>query len=87
LKTTTKTIDSVAHLPRESHYHPHDDHDQGGQHGADHDGHDYKTGTAEYARLGVLAIIIVASLTGWWRPFMNRDWLAFASTVIGGFPI
>src|SRR5262249_49416754 len=29
----------------------------------------------------------IASLMGWWRPFMSRDWLAFAGTVIGGFPI
>jgi len=34
-----------------------------------------------------MGVIVVASLTGWWRPFMNRDWLAFAGTVIGGFPI
>ena len=87
MKTTTKTIDSGGHLARESHDHPHDDHDHGSQHGADHDGHDHTTGTTDYARLGVLAVIIVASLTGWWRPLMNRDWLAFAGTVIGGFPI
>jgi hypothetical protein len=24
-------------------------------------------------------------LTGWWRPFMARNWLAFAGTVIGAF--
>ena len=87
MKTTTKTIDSGGRLARESHDHPHDDHDHGSQHGADHAGHDHTTGAAEYARLGVLAIIIVASLTGWWRPLMDRDWLAFAGTVIGGFPI
>jgi heavy metal translocating P-type ATPase len=34
-----------------------------------------------------MGVIVVASLTGWWRPFMDRDWLAFAGTVIGGFPI
>jgi Cd2+/Zn2+-exporting ATPase/Cu+-exporting ATPase len=34
-----------------------------------------------------MGIIVVAGLTGWWRPFMDRDWLAFAGTVIGGFPI
>jgi hypothetical protein len=38
-------------------------------------------------RLGLMSIIVVASLTGWWRPFMDRDWLAFAGTVIGGLPI
>src|SRR5215469_10219899 len=45
------------------------------------------TDSAEYVRLGLMGIVVVASLTGWWRPFMSRDWLAFAGTVIGGFPI
>jgi Cd2+/Zn2+-exporting ATPase/Cu+-exporting ATPase len=57
------------------------------QHSDDQHDHNRETASAEYVRLGVLAIIIVASLTGWWRPFMDRDWLAFAGTVIGGFPI
>ena len=60
-------------------HHPHEDHD--------HHGHDHAAGPAEYIRLGVTALIVVASLIGWWRPFMNRDWLAFAGTIIGGFPI
>ena len=34
-----------------------------------------------------MAAVIVASLTGWWRNWMSRDWLAFAATLIGGFPI
>ncbi|MBV8277805.1 MAG: cation-translocating P-type ATPase [Verrucomicrobia bacterium] len=42
---------------------------------------------AEYVRLGLMALIVIASLTGWWRAFMGRDWLAFAGTIIGGFPI
>src|SRR6202048_5227713 len=62
-------------------HHGHHDHD------GDHHDHDHATGTADYIRLGAMGLIIVASLTGWWRPFMNRDWLAFAGTVIGGFPI
>jgi heavy metal translocating P-type ATPase len=57
-----------------------------GRRGDDHD-HDHQTSSGEYVRLGLLGIIVAASLTGWWRPFMNRDWLAFAGTVIGGFPI
>ncbi len=52
-----------------------------------HDDHDHQNGPAEYARLGAMGLIVVASLTGWWRPFMQRDWLAFAGTVIGGLPI
>jgi heavy metal translocating P-type ATPase len=90
MKTTSKTIDSTGHLAEESHrHHPHShgqDHDH---HYDDHEGHDHdhQTETADYVRLGLMGIIVVASLTGWWRPFMNRDWLAFAGTVIGGFPI
>jgi len=46
-----------------------------------------KAGFAEYVRLALMALVIVASLTGWWRHWMSRDWLAFAATLIGGFPI
>jgi heavy metal translocating P-type ATPase len=90
MKTTSKTIDSTGQLAENhhSHYphspepiHDHDDHDHEG-----HD-HDHQTGIDDYVRLALMGIIVVASLTGWWRPFMNRDWLAFAGTVIGGFPI
>jgi heavy metal translocating P-type ATPase len=65
-------------------HHPHNDHDR---HDHDDHDHDHAAGPAEYVRLGVMALIVVASLIGWWRPFMNRDWLAFAGTIIGGFPI
>ena len=41
----------------------------------------------EYVRLGVLAVVILASLSGWWKQFMDRDWLACAATLIGGYPI
>jgi heavy metal translocating P-type ATPase len=67
-------------------HHPHDDHDRHDHDHHDHD-HDHAAGPAEYVRLGVMALIVIASLIGWWRPFMNRDWLAFAGTIIGGFPI
>ena len=88
MKTTSKTIDSAGQVADDSHerdlhshghHHDHDDHN--------HDDHDHGTGTAEYVRLGLMGIIVVAGLTGWWHPFMDRDWLAFAGTVIGGFPI
>ena len=88
MKTTSKTIDSAGQVADDSHqldphsqghHHDHDDHN--------HDDHDHGTGTAEYVRLGLMGIIVVGSLTGWWRPFMDRDWLAFAGTGIGGFPI
>jgi heavy metal translocating P-type ATPase len=64
-------------------HHHHDDHD----HGHDKQGHDHRAGAIEYIRLGLLALVVVSSLIGWWREFMNYDWLAFAATIIGGFPI
>src|SRR6266511_4185458 len=42
---------------------------------------------AEYVRLGLMALVILASLIGWWQHGMSRDWLAFAATLVGGFPI
>jgi heavy metal translocating P-type ATPase len=53
----------------------------------DHEGHHHETGISEYVRLALMGLLVITSLTGWWRPFMNRDWLAFAGTMIGGFPI
>lgn len=29
----------------------------------------------------------MASLTDWWKNYMSRDWIAFAATLIGGWPI
>src|SRR5438067_7237886 len=49
--------------------------------------HEHKTAFAEYVRLALLAAVIIASLTGWWKHFMGRDWLAFAATLVGGYPI
>ena len=43
---------------------------------------EHKAGFAEYVRLTLMALVIVASLTGWWRYWMSRDWLAFAATLI-----
>jgi Cd2+/Zn2+-exporting ATPase/Cu+-exporting ATPase len=71
------------HPQEHGHDHDHDEHDH---HDQSHD-HDHTAGTSEYVRLGVMALIIIASLTGWWRAFLDRDWLAFAGTIIGGFPI
>ncbi len=58
-----------------------------GRAGDDDDAYEHLGGQAEYVRLGLMALVIVASLTGWWRHWMLRDWLAFAATLIGGFPI
>jgi len=55
-----------------------DDHDQGREHSVT---------AGEYVRLGLMALVIVASLTGWWRHWMLRDWLACTATLVGGFPI
>lgn len=70
------------------HAHPHGGNDGHHEHDDEHDhGHEHPAGPVEYIRLGVLAIVILASLTGWWKNFMERDWLALAATLIGGFPI
>src|ERR1700752_5281111 len=71
------------HPQGHGHDHDHDEHDH---HEQGHD-HDHPAGPTEYVRLGVMALIVIASITGWWRSFMDRDWLAFAGTLIGGFPI
>src|SRR6266446_3136103 len=62
------------------------DHDDEQQNEPAHSDHD-ETRSAELIRLGIMALVILASLTGWWKSYMTRDWLAFAATVIGGFPI
>ena len=49
--------------------------------------HDHGAGSVEYARLALMALVVVASMTGWWKPWMTRDWLAFAATLFGGLPI
>lgn len=68
------------------HHHNHDsgDHEHGDEHGHSHE---HPARVAEYIRLGLLALVTVASLTGWWKGFMSRDWLAFIATLIGGWPI
>lgn len=75
-----KTTDHHSHEPSHGHVHDLDHHHD------EHD-HEHSGGPAEYIRLGLLALVIVASLTGWWKSYMTRDWLAFAATLIGGFPI
>ena len=46
-------------------YHHHSQgHHQDHDHDQEHDDHDHETGTAEYLRLGLMGIIVVASLTG-----------------------
>ena len=86
MKTRSKTIHSADQVIDDKHDHDHHTHAHHQGHDDDHD-HEHETGTGEYVRLGLMGIIVIASLTGWWRPFMARDWLAFAGTVIGGFPI
>ncbi|HEU0039414.1 MAG TPA: HAD-IC family P-type ATPase, partial [Verrucomicrobiae bacterium] len=49
--------------------------------------HEHAARAAEYLRLGLMGLVIVASLTGWWRHWMLHDWLAFTATLVGGFPI
>ena len=76
--------------PGDGHHHRHehgDEHGHDHDHGDDHHGHEHGVDTTEYVRLGLMALVIIASLTGLWKNFMGRDWLAFAATLIGGFPI
>ena len=56
-------------------------------HYGDHLEHDHHHFAAEYVRLGLMALVIAASLTGWWKHLISRDWLAFFATLIGGYPI
>jgi heavy metal translocating P-type ATPase len=83
----TELADAVPARNQHPHEHGHD-HDHGDhEHHEDGHEHDHASGPTEYVRLGVMALIVIASLTGWWRAFMDRDWLAFGGTIIGGFPI
>jgi len=61
-----------------AHDHHHGDNDD--EHSHDHH---HETSAVEYTRLGVMAAVILASLTGWWKGNMSRDWLAFAATLVG----
>ena len=67
MKTTSKRIHSVGQLMDDKHdYHHHSPgHHQDHDHDQEHDDHDHETGTAEYVRLGLMGIIVIASLTGW----------------------
>src|SRR6266567_3691623 len=79
------TMKIEAALKREAHDgHQHHNHVHGDHH--DHD-HEHAADVSEYVRLGLMGLVIVASLTGWWRHWLSRDWLAFAATLVGGFPI
>jgi len=79
----------MSHTHKSEHDHAanHGEHNLEHTHEHEESGHDHQGGVAEYVRLGLMALVIVASLTGWWRHWMPRDWLAFAATIIGGFPI
>jgi Cd2+/Zn2+-exporting ATPase/Cu+-exporting ATPase len=84
MRTTNKTRPASSHVePGVRDHHEHYDHDRA----QDQEDHHHDTGIGEYARLVFMSLLVISSLTGWWRPFMDRDWLAFAGTVIGGFPI
>jgi len=79
----------MSHTHKSEHDHAanHGEHNLEHTHEHEESGHDHQGGVAEYVRLGLMALVIVASLTGWWRHWMPRDWLSFAATIIGGFPI
>ena len=80
--------DSAATDPGHLHAHEREGDHAHGQDDYGQEGHPpHESGRAEYLRLGLMALVIVASLTGWWRHAMSRDWVAFAATVVGGLPI
>src|SRR5207253_7661326 len=84
LNTKTTKLEERVVTVRPEHGHREQD-----RHGRDEHAqeHHHEASSAEYVRLGLMALIIIASLAGWWRHFMSRDWLAFAATLVGGFPI
>src|SRR5438093_12487409 len=57
------------------------------EHNGDHLRRDHAHPAAEYVRLGLMALVTVASLTGWWKHWVSRDWLAFVATLVGGYSI
>jgi len=73
------SIDVATCTPSPAH-----DRDDAHEHG---DEHEHAARAVEYLRLGLMGLVIVASLTGWWRHWMLRDWLACTATLVGGFPI
>ena len=86
MPTTTDPERATAHTQDDTHddhedRHPHDEH-----HDRDDD-HSHDAERAEYMRLALMAFVVVASLTGWWKFWMSRDWLAFTATLVGGVPI
>src|SRR5260221_3176470 len=87
LNRSADHADGPDHTHQDHHSNEHDHDHNHHDHEDDHHDHDHAAGPGEYVRLGVMALIIIASLTGWWRSFLDRDWLAFAGTVIGRFPI
>ena len=64
MKTRSKTIHSADQVIDDKHDHDHHTHAHHQGHDDDHD-HEHETGTGEYVRLGLMGIIVIASLTGW----------------------
>lgn len=48
---------------------------------------DHETRAVEYIRLALMAAVILSNLTGWWKNYLSRDWLALIATIVGGWPI
>ena len=69
MKTASKTIHSAGQVMDDEHDRDHHNHGHYQDHYDDHDhehhDHEHETGTAEYVRLGLMGIIVIASLTGW----------------------
>ena len=89
MPTTTDPIKQVTRAPETEHHHDNSIDEHGHHHhgGHEHGDHEHNSGATEYVRLALMAFVVVASLTGWWKPWMSRDWLALAATLVGGLPI
>src|SRR5437773_5609276 len=85
VKSKDRTTEITGQTRRHEDHRPRD-HDRKDGHETEQE-HEQLGGPIEYIRLGLLALVILASLSGWWKNYMSRDWLAFVATLIGGFPI
>jgi heavy metal translocating P-type ATPase len=75
------TLDHTAHSHEHCHDH-HEDHD----HALDHD-HAHAFEWPEMARIGLVAVAVVATWLRLWHPFAGYDFVGLAATLIGGYPI
>jgi hypothetical protein len=64
MKAPSKSVGSRGNVADDCYDHSHSHHRDQEDHDHNSHGHNHQTGTAEYVRLGVMGIIVVASMTG-----------------------